>query len=309
MFSYVIRRTLSALAVLWGVTTVVFLLLWVLPGDPAETILAGSGASRAEIAQIRQQLGLDDSLPVQYGRYLANTIQGDLGRSLFSNRPVSLTIAEQLPATLELAAAALLVAVIVGLSLGILAALRANTWVDQMARGVAIIGVSIPVFWSGLLLIWVFSVGLRWLPATGADDWRHLVMPAVVLGLASAGPIARLMRASLLNVLQADYITMAQAKGLPGATVIRRHALRNALIPAVTLIGLQAGFLLGGTVITEAVFARPGLGRLVVEAILWKDLPVIQGVVLLIAATYVIINLTVDLITLALDPRLRSPRS
>ena len=305
MLTYVIRRLGVALAVLWGVATIVFLLLHVLPGDPAETILAGSGASQAEINQTRQQLGLDDPLPVQYGRYLWNTLRGDLGRSFFSNRPVTLTIAEQLPATLQLAAAALLVAVIVGFSLGILAALRADTWIDQMAMGVAVLGVSVPVFWSGLLLIWIFSVSLNWLPATGADSWRHLVMPAIVLGLVGAGPIARLTRASLLNALRADYITMAQAKGLPQTLVVSRHALRNAVIPVITLIGLQAGFLLGGTVITEAVFARPGLGRLVVDAILWKDLPIVQGVVVLIAATYVVINLLVDLVTLTLDPRLR----
>jgi peptide/nickel transport system permease protein len=305
MLTYVLRRMASTLAVLWGVATIVFVLLQVLPGDPVETILAGSGASQAEIARARHQLGLNDPLLVQYSRYLLNTLHGDLGRSLFSNRPVTLTIAEQLPATLQLAAAALLVAVILGMCLGILAALRAGTWVDQVAMAVAVLGVSVPVFWSGLLLIRVFSIGLNWLPATGADGWPHLVMPALVLGLIGAGPIARLVRASLLNVLQADYITMVRAKGLPERAVIGRHALRNAIIPAITLIGLQAGFLLGGTVVTEAVFARPGLGRLVVEAILWKDLPVVQGVVLLIAATYVIINLLVDLVTLALDPRLR----
>jgi peptide/nickel transport system permease protein len=305
MLPYVIRRLVAALAVLWGVATVVFVLLQVIPGDPAETMLAGSGASQVEITRIRQQLGLDDPLLIQYGRYLLNTLQGDLGRSLFSNRPVTLTIAEQLPATLQLAVAALLVAVFLGLSLGVLAALRADTWIDQAVMGIAVLGVSVPVFWSGLLLIWVFSVGLHWLPATGADGWRHLVMPALVLGLVGAGPIARLVRASLINALRADYITMARAKGLPNEVVVGRHALRNALIPVITLIGLQAGFLLGGTVVTEAVFARPGLGRLVVEAILSKDLPVVQGIVLFVAATYVVINLLVDLATLALDPRLR----
>lgn len=305
MLSFVIRRMVAALVVLWGVVTMVFLLLQVIPGDPAETMLAGSGASYTEIAQTRQQLGLDDPLLVQYGRYMLNALHGDFGRSFFSNRPVSLTIVEQLPATLQLAAAALLVAVILGLTLGILAALRANTWVDQVAMAVAVLGVSVPVFWSGLLLIWVFSVGLNWLPATGADGWRHLVMPAMVLGLVGAGPIARLVRASLLSALRADYITVARAKGLPGGAVIGRHALRNAIIPVITLIGLQAGFLLGGTVVTEAVFARPGLGRLVVEAILSKDLPVVQGVVLFIAAAYVAINLLVDLASVFLNPRLR----
>ena len=305
MFIYIIRRLLAALAVLWGVVTVVFLLLQVLPGDPAETILAGSGASSAEIAQTRQQLGLADPLPVQYGRYLFNTLKGDLGRSLFSNRPVALTIAEQLPSTLELAIAALSVAVGLGLSLGILAALRAGDWIDRVVMGIAVLGVSVPVFWSGLLLIWILSVSLNWLPATGAGGWQHVVMPAVVLGLVGAGPIARLVRAGLLQVWRADFIVLARAKGLPEAIVFSRHALRNAIIPTINLIGLQAGFLLGGTVVTEAVFARPGLGRLVVDAILWKDLPVVQGVVLLIAAMYVAVNLLVDLVSLALDPRLR----
>jgi peptide/nickel transport system permease protein len=305
MLVYVIRRMLAALVVLWGVATIVFLLLQVIPGDPAETMLAGSGASEARIAQTRQDLGFDDPLLVQYGRYLLNTLRGDLGRSLYSNRPVILTISEQLPATLQLAAAALLVAVILGLSLGILAAIRAGTWIDQTVMGVAVLGVSVPVFWSGLLLIWIFSVSLNWLPATGADGWQHLVMPAAVLGLVGAGPIARLLRTSLINALHANYIAMAQAKGLPGRAIVGRHALRNAIIPVITLIGLQAGFLLGGTVVTEAVFARPGLGRLVVDAILSKDLPMVQGVVLLIAAMYVAVNLLVDVATLALDPRLR----
>jgi peptide/nickel transport system permease protein len=234
-----------------------------------------------------------------------NALRGDLGRSLYSNRPITLTIAEQLPATLQLAAAALLVAVTLGLGLGILAALRSDTWVDQVVMGVAVLGVSVPVYWSGLVLIWLFSIKLQWLPATGVNGWQHLVMPAMVLGLVGAGPIARLVRASLINALRADYVTLARAKGLPNTTVLGWHALRNALIPAITLIGLQAGFLLGGTVVTEAVFARPGLGRLVVEAVLAKDLPVVRGVVLLIATIYVVINLLVDLATLSLDPRLR----
>lgn len=305
MLKFVIHRIITTLGVLWGVMTVVFLLLHVIPGDPATTMLAGSGASEAEIVQTRERLGFNDSILLQYGRYMSDTLRGDLGRSLFSNRPVTVTIAEQLPATLQLAVAALLIAVILGLSLGILAALRADTWIDQAVMGVAVLGVSVPVFWSGLLLIWVFSIGLNWLPATGVDSWRHLVMPAIVLGLVGAGPIARMVRASLINALHADYISMAHAKGLPGRAIIGRHALRNAIIPVITLVGLQAGFLLGGTVVTEAVFARPGLGRLVVEAILSKDLPVVQGVVLLTAATYVVINLLVDLTTLALDPRLR----
>jgi ABC-type dipeptide/oligopeptide/nickel transport system permease component len=305
MLVYVIQRIITTLGVLLGVITVVFLLLHVIPGDPAETMLAGSGASEAQIAQTREQLGLNDPLPVQYGRYVLNTLRGDLGRSLFSDRAVAVAIAEQLPSTLQLAAAALLVAVILGFGLGLLAALRADTWIDHVVMGVAVLGVSVPVFWSGLVLILVFSVGLNWLPATGVGGWQHLVMPAIVLGLVGAGPIARLVRASLISALRADYISMARAKGLPSSAVIGGHALRNAIIPVIALVGLQAGFLLGGTVVTEAVFARPGLGRLVVEAILSKDLPVVRGVVLLTATTYVVINLVVDLATLALDPRQR----
>jgi peptide/nickel transport system permease protein len=305
MLGYVIQRMIATLGVLLGVVTVVFLLLHVIPGDPADTMLAGTGASEAEIQQAREKFGLNDPLPLQYGRYILSTFRGDLGRSLFSNRPVTVTIAEQLPATLQLAASALLVAVILGFGLGLLAALRADTWIDHVVMGVAVLGVSVPVFWSGLLLILVFSVGLNWLPATGAGGWQHLLMPAIVLGLVGAGPIARLVRASLISALRADYISMARAKGLSGSAVIGGHALRNAIIPVIALLGLQAGFLLGGTVVTEAVFARPGLGRLVVEAILSKDLPVVRGVVLLTATTYVVINLLVDLTTLALDPRQR----
>jgi peptide/nickel transport system substrate-binding protein len=304
--AYVIaRRLLTTLIALWGVATIVFILLRVLPGDPAEALLAGSGASEAAIARARAQMGLDDPLPIQYGRYLWATMRGDLGRSLFSNRPVILTLTEQLPATAELAAAALCVTVVVGLGLGLLTALRAGSWVDRLAIGGAVLGVSVPIFWSGLLLTWLFSLVLGWLPATGAGDWRHLVMPAALLGFVGAAPLARLVRANMLSVLQADYVTVARAKGLPGRTLIRRHALRNAILPAINLIGLQAGFLLGGTVVTESVFARPGLGRVVVDAILWKDLPVIQGAVLLIAAIYVLINLTVDIAGTLLDPRLR----
>jgi peptide/nickel transport system permease protein len=305
MFLFGIRRLLTALVALWGMATVVFLLLRVLPGDPAQTLLAGSGASPEAIALTRRQMGLDDPLPVQYGRYLLSTARGDLGRSLFSNRPVTLTIAEQLPATLHLAVAAWLVMAVLGVGLGILAALRAGSWVDRLSMGGAVLGVSVPIFWSGLLLISIFSVGLNWLPAAGAGSWRHLVMPAIVLGLVGAGPLARLVRSSLLDVLHADYITVARGKGLPSRIIITRHAVRNAMIPAINLMGLQAGFLLAGTVVTETVFARPGLGRVMVDAILWKDLPVVQGVVLLIAATYIAINLLVDLTTMVIDPRSR----
>ncbi|MGC8878121.1 MAG: ABC transporter permease [Anaerolineae bacterium] len=305
MLILIARRLVVASLALWGIATIVFVLLRVLPGDPTRTVLAASGASETAIAQARQQMGLDEALPIQYARYLWNLARGDLGRSLFSNRPVLLTIAEQLPATFELAAAALTIAIVLGLGLGILAAWYAGSWLDRITVGFAVLGVSTPLFWSGLLLIWLFSLVLHWLPASGADSWRHLVMPALLLGFVGAAPLVRLVRSNLLTTLQADYITVARGKGLPETLVLLRHALRNALLPGLNLIGLQAGFLLGGAVITETVFARPGLGRVVVDAILWKDLPVVQGTVLLIASTYVVINLGVDLIAMVLDPRQR----
>lgn len=305
MLTLIARRLVVASFALWGIATLVFVLLRVLPGDPARTILAASGAPETAIAQARQQMGLDEALPIQYGRYLWNLARGDLGRSLFSNRPVLLTIAEQLPSTFELAAAALTVAIMLGLGLGVLAAWYAGSWLDRVTVGFAVLGVSIPLFWSGLLLIWLFSLMLHWLPASGADSWQHLIMPALLLGFVGAAPLARLVRSNLLTTLQADYITVARSKGLPETLVLLRHALRNALLPSLNLIGLQAGFLLGGAVVTETVFARPGLGRVVVDAILWKDLPVVQGAVLLIAGTYVVINLGVDLIAMVLDPRQR----
>ncbi|MCS7259349.1 MAG: ABC transporter permease [Anaerolineae bacterium] len=305
MLGLIARRLLTASLALWGIATLVFVLLRMLPGDPARTMLAASGASEMAIAQARQQMGLDEALPAQYGRYLWNLARGDLGRSLFSNRPVLVTLAEQLPSTLELATAALAVTVLLGLGLGVLAALYAGSWLDRMAVGIAVLGVSTPLFWSGLLLIGLFSLVLGWLPASGAGSWQHLVMPAALLGFVGAAPLARLIRSNLLTTLQADYITVARSKGLPERLVVFRHALRNALLPSLNLLGLQAGFLLGGTVVTETVFARPGLGRVVVDAILWKDLPVIQGAVLWIASTYVVINLVVDLIAMVLDPRQR----
>ncbi len=305
MLILIARRLVGAIFALWGIATLVFVLLRVLPGDPARTILAASGASETAITQARQQMGLDEALPIQYSRYLWNLARGDLGRSLFSNRPVLLTLAEQLPSTFELAVAALTITIVLGLGLGVLAALYVGSWVDRVTVGIAVLGVSTPLFWSGLLLIWLFSLALRWLPASGAGSWRHLIMPATLLGFVGAAPLARLIRSNLLTALQADYITVARSKGLPEALVLLRHALRNALLPSLNLIGLQAGFLLGGAVVTETVFARPGLGRVVVDAILWKDLPVVQGAVLLVASTYVVINLGVDLIAMVLDPRQR----
>ena len=298
------RRLLGIIPVLWGVATLVFIIMRMLPGDPAALMLSEAGGSAEAIAELRAELGLDAPLLVQYGRYLLNLVQGDLGTSLFTQRPVITTIAEQLPSTIELAIASMLVAVSLGTALGVLAAVKHGTWVDTAATSLSVTGVSVPVFWSALLLIWLFSLKLNWLPATGQGTAAHLALPALVLGFASAGAIARLVRTSLIEALSADYVGTARAKGLPEGTILVRHTLRNAFIPVVTVIGLQFGFLLGGTVVTETIFARQGIGRLLVDAILWKDFPVVQGVVLLAAMVYLVVNLGVDVVYVLLDPRI-----
>lgn len=305
MISYAGRRLLGAIPVLWGVATLVFIVLRLLPGDPAEVMLSEAGGSAAAIAELRAELGLDDPLLLQYGRYLLSLLRGDLGSSLFSRRPVASLIGEQLPSTLELALAALLVALLLGTGLGVLAAVKQGTWWDRLAMGLSIAGVSLPIFWTALLAILLFSLRLDWLPATGTGSPSHLVLPALVLGFASAGAIARLVRASLLEVFSQDYVNTARAKGLSEGLVLLRHALRNSLIPVITIAGLQFGFLMGGAVVTETIFARPGIGRLLVNAIQWKDLPLVQGIALLAAVAYTLVNLAVDLAYVVLDPRIR----
>ena len=302
---YIGQRLAVAVTVLWGVATLVFVILRLLPGDPAALMLSEAGASAEAIAQLRADLGLDKPLIVQYGQYLMNLAQGNLGTSLFAHRPVVTVIAEQLPSTIGLALAAMLIAAILGAVLGILAAVKAGTWIDSAATALSVTGVSVPIFWSGLLLIWLFSLRLGWLPATGQGGLDHLILPALVLGLASSGAIARLVRASLLEVLDQDFIRTARAKGLPEGIILTRHAMKNALIPVVTIVGLQFGFLLGGTVVTETVFSRQGIGRLLVNSILWKDLPVVQGVVLLAGLVYTLVNVAVDVAYGFLDPRIR----
>jgi len=305
MLEYIGKRLLTSIPVLWGVTTLVFLMMHLLPGDPAELMLAESGGSSQSIAHLRRQLGLDDPLYVQYGRFLASALRGDLGRSIFTNRPVAQTIVEQLPHTVQLALAAMMVAIAVGIGLGMAAALNRNTWVDSLCVSMAVAGSSVPIFWSGLLLILLFSSLLHWLPATGQGTLKHLILPAIVLGLASSGSIARLVRSTMLEVLGQEYISTARSKGLSERLVVSRHALKNALIPVITVMGLQFGYLLGGTVVTETVFSRQGLGRLVVDAILWKDFPIVQGAVLLAAAVYTLVNLLVDISYAVVDPRIR----
>lgn len=299
------QRLVVAITVLWGVATLVFVILRLLPGDPAALMLSEAGASAEEIAQLRADLGLDQPLIVQYGQYLLDLAHGDLGTSLYAHRPVVTVIAEQLPSTIGLALAAMLIATVLGAALGIVAAVKAGTWIDSAATTLSVTGVSVPIFWSGLLLIWLFSLRLGWLPATGQGGLDHLILPALALGLASSAAIARLVRASLLDVLDQDFVRTARAKGLREGMILFRHALKNALIPVVTIIGLQFGFLLGGTVVTETVFSRQGIGRLLVNSILWKDLPVVQGAVLLAGLVYTVVNIAVDVAYAFLDPRIR----
>ena len=305
MLRYIARRLLVSVVVLWGVSTLVFAMMHMLPGDPVELMLARSGGSAATIASIRQQLGLDQPLAVQYARFFGNALQGDLGRSIATGMKVTDMIASQFPSTLELAVAGMAVALLLGVSLGMIAALKHNTWIDNACVAISVVGVSMPVFWLGLVLIQVFAAGLHWLPATGEGDLKHLMLPALVLGFCSAGSIARLLRATMLDVLGLDYVRTGRAKGLAEKTVVLRHVVRNALIPVVTMVGLQAGFLLGGTVVVETIFGRRGLGQMTINAILWKDFPVVQGAVLVIAVTYVLVNLMVDLSYGLLDPRIR----
>jgi ABC-type dipeptide/oligopeptide/nickel transport system permease component len=303
MLAYLRRRLFTAALTLLGVVTVVFMLVRLLPGDPAETMLAHSGASPQAVAALRAELGLNRPLPVQYADWLAQLAHGDLGRSLYYNEPVTQLIAQYFPFTLRLALAALGWALLMGPALGVIAAYWVGRWPDRLAMLLAVGGATIPIFWSGLLLIWLFSVRLGWLPATGVGAPLALLMPSLVLGFAAAGPIARLTRATLSEALAQPYIMAARAKGLSRARATLRHGLRNVLAPLITVTGLQLSFLLGGTFITETVFNRPGLGRLLVDAILNRDLPVVQGVALIVAGFYVLVNLAVDMAAGRLDPQ------
>lgn len=305
MTKYAITRLLTVFPVLLGVSFLVFLMLHLTPGDPVQIMLADSGASTAEIAQLRQQLGLNDPLPVQFGRFVWNAVRGDLGRSILSRRAVTEEISEQIPSTLELTLAGLAGAIPLGVVLGTLAAVRRNSWLDNVAMLFAMVGVSMPSFWLGLLLIFAFSLQLAWFPATGQGGLERLVLPAAALAYGAAAVIARLTRSSVLEVLGREYVTTARAKGLTERTVLWGHALKNALIPVITIVGLQFGALLAGTVVIETVFSRPGIGRLAITAILAKDFPLVQGIVLFTATAYVLINVVVDLAYATVDPRVR----
>ena len=305
MLTYVGRRLLAVVPVLFGVTLAVFSMLFLVPGDPVKIMLAEFVTTPDQVARMRAQLHLDEPVLHQYGRFVGNALRGDLGMSIRSRRPVAAEIGENLGSTGRLALASMVVAIALGVPLGLIAALGRNSWLDVAAMGVALLGVAMPSFWLGFLLIFVFSLHLGWLPATGGGDLPHLVMPAVALGTIAAAIIARLTRSSMLEVLGQDYVRTARAKGLGGFAVVVRHALRNALIPVVTVFGLQFGNLLAGAVIVETVFSRPGLGRLIVGAILSKDFPLVQGTVLFVATAYVLINVVVDMAYAYVDPRIR----
>jgi len=316
MAKFIAQRLVEAIPVVILASLLVFAILHLIPGDPVDAMLGsaaagiGSPEQRAQIeAQINAELGLEDPLPVQYVRWAWNALHLDLGQSYIRHEPVAQLIAERLPSTLELAGAALLLSVVLGIGLGILAALKRNTPLDGLVMVVSLGGVSIPSFAFALLLILVFSVFLGLLPATGSGGFDRLILPAVVLGYEGVGLIARLTRASLLEVMGLEYIRTARAKGLHGRTVVLRHAMRNALIPIVTIVGLQAGRLLAGSVIVETVFARQGIGQLAIDAINTKDYPVVQGVILLTATAYVVANLLVDISYGFLNPRIRQARA
>jgi peptide/nickel transport system permease protein len=300
---YLVRRILSAVLVLFGVSIISFGFMF-LSGDPA-TALAGDNWSRQQIEDFRHLMGFDRPWYIQYGDYIGNVLRGNFGTSLRQYQPVSQLLIERVPATLELTGTALCLSIVLSIPIGVISAARRNSVYDRLAMLLALAGQSMPVFWVGTMLILIFGVALQWLPVAGADDISHLVLPAITLGLFSVARNARLVRSSMLEVLGADYVRTARAKGLPGPVVLVRHAFRNALLPIVTVFGLDVGALVGGAVITETIFAWPGVGRLTVDAVLGKDLPLVEGAVLLLAGSFVLVNLLVDLLYGYLDPRVR----
>ena len=304
MRSYILQRLLLAVPTVFGVITLVFLLIHLVPGDPVEVML-GETARAADKARLRHQLGLDRPLPLQYARYLRRLARADLGRSLHSGRPIRRMIVARYPATVELAGGALLVALLLAVPLGIIAAARRGSPIDALCRSIAVVAATMPNFWLGPLLILIFSIALEWTPVSGRGGIDHLILPAVTLGMGMAAVLTRMLRATLLDRLSDDYIRTARAKGVGSGRILLIHALRNAVLPVITILGLQAGALLAGAIITETIFAWPGIGRLTLLAIQTRDYPLVQGCILVIALTYVIVNLCTDLLYGVIDPRLR----
>jgi peptide/nickel transport system permease protein len=312
MLAYTIRRLLLLIPVMLLVATGVFLLLRLTPGDPAGVIL-GPDATEERRLELRETLGLNDPLVVQYGRWLGKMAQGDLDRSLFLDQPVAEALLERAEPTLLLTFLALLVAVVLGIPTGIIAARSRGTWLDLSSMGVAMVGIAMPTFWLGLNLIFIFAVLLRWLPVAGYaplseglwESLRYMILPAITLGVAQGALLARMTRSMMLEVLNQDYVRTARSKGLTEKGVVLRHALRNAFLPLMTVIGLSFAALMSGAVVTEQIFNIPGVGRLLIQAIGRRDFPLVQGAVLVIAAIYVLINLLVDLLYAVIDPRIR----
>jgi ABC-type dipeptide/oligopeptide/nickel transport system permease component len=299
---FIARRLLSTIPTLFGVLVVVFLLLNVVPGDPVAEMV-GERADSATIARLRAQLHLDDPLPVQFGHYVWGVVRGDLGTSYITQRPILGDLAERFPKTLQLAAAAMLLAVLAGVSLGVLASWRPGGLVDRFSMLLAYVGVSFPVYWVGLLLILLFSVTLRWLPPSGYGGIAFLVLPALTLGTRSIAFLARMTRSAMLDVLSSDFVRTARAKGLNEVRVIGRHAFRNALMPVITVLGLDVGNYLTGSILTETIFSWPGVGRYVLQAIEKRDLPAVQGSILFLSVVFVLVNLITDLLYAKADPR------
>ena len=302
MIRFIVRRFFSTIPTLFGVLVVVFLLLNVVPGDPVAEMV-GERADSATIARLRAELRLDDPLPVQFGHYLWGVVRGDLGHSYITQRPVLGDLAERFPKTLQLAAAAMLLAAATGITLGVIASVRPGGAVDRFSMLLAYVGVSFPVYWVGLLLILLFAVTLRWLPPSGYGGLAFLVLPALTLGTRSIAFLARMTRGAMLDVLSSDFVRTARAKGLTEARVIGRHAFRNALMPVITVLGLDVGNYLTGSILTETIFSWPGVGRYVLQAIEKRDLPAVQGSILFLSVVFVLVNLITDLLYAKADPR------
>jgi len=304
MFSYLIRRILITIPLLLGVIFIVTISFDLIPGDPAALIL-GEFATEEAVAELRGRLGLDRPLLIRYADTVISAAQGDLGRSLNDRRPVVTILSETFPYTAQLAVAAIVLVLVFGIPLGLLAAMRPGSILDNVIRVVSLAGLSMPVFWTGLVFMVIFAVELNWVPVSGTGTWKHLVLPAVTLALPSLAVIARMTRSTVLEVLREDFIRTARAKGVSERTLLLKHMLRNAMIPVVTVLGLQLGQMLGGAVLTETVFAWPGVGRLTVFAIFNRDYVLMQGVVMVLASVYVVVNLLVDLSYGLFDPRVR----
>ena len=304
MLTYIVKRLLGMIPTLLLVSVVVFLFVHMLPGDPAR-LAAGQDADQATVELVRQELGLDLPLPQQFVRYFSHMLQGDLGHSLRTKRPVSTEIAERFMPTLWLTMASMIWSVGFGMIFGIVSAAWRNRWPDRLLMTLAVSGISFPAFALGMMLMQVFSVNLGWLPTVGASSWKHYILPSITLGAAVAAVMARFTRASFVEVIQEDFVRTARAKGLTENRVVIKHTLRNALIPVVTMMGLQFGFLLGGSIVVETVFNWPGLGRLLVDAVTQRDYPVIQGLVLLFSLEFILINLIVDVLYGVINPSIR----